>query len=124
MAHITLSIPDKLKQELVELKEVNWSEVARVALSEKVKRQRLFRGLERLMASEPESEASKLARRLMETPSDKPLDKESLSKMHNEMLKTAKPPLSEEEFEKWAADTVKKGRKGRFEELKKIGLVK
>ena len=122
MAHITLSIPDKLKQELVELKEVNWSEVARTALLEKVKRQRLFKALETLIVSKPEPEA--MAKTLLETPSDRPLDKDMLAKLHAEILKNTKPSLSEKEFDTLAVDAVRKGRKGRFEELKKGGLVK
>lgn len=36
MPTITLSIPEDLKREMDEFKEMNWSEVARVAIREKV----------------------------------------------------------------------------------------
>ena len=36
MPTITLSVPEDLKQEMDEFKEMNWSEVARVAIREKV----------------------------------------------------------------------------------------
>jgi hypothetical protein len=38
-----------------------------------------------------------------------------------EMMKRAK---EEEELDMWIVDLVREGRKGRFEELKKMGLVK
>ena len=36
MANMTLAIPDELKKQMDEMKEVNWSEVARVAFKEKI----------------------------------------------------------------------------------------
>ncbi len=39
-----------------------------------------------------------------------------------ELLKHAES-LDEKEFARWAAEVVKKGRKGRFEELKSKGLI-
>lgn len=45
---LTLSIPKKLKDELRELKEVNWSEVTRQFLEERVKKMKLLKRLDEL----------------------------------------------------------------------------
>lgn len=39
---MTLAIPDELKKQMDEMKEVNWSEVARVAIKEKIVTWQLF----------------------------------------------------------------------------------
>ncbi|MHA1783999.1 MAG: hypothetical protein ACTSVY_09755 [Candidatus Helarchaeota archaeon] len=36
MANITLSIPDELKKEMNEFPEINWSEVARASIKQKI----------------------------------------------------------------------------------------
>ena len=43
MPTLTLAIPKNLKQEMESLPELNWSEVAREAISEKVKEYKLFK---------------------------------------------------------------------------------
>ena len=45
---LTLSIAKKLKDELRELKEVNWSEVTRQFLEERVKKMKLLKRLDEL----------------------------------------------------------------------------
>ena len=124
MANITVSVSEELKEELDKLPEVNWSEAVRQFLSEKVKRQRLFKALEKLIVSEPEAGAGKVARELLKTPVAELLNKNLLAKLHSEILKSSKASMSEEEAEQWALDILRKGRKGRLEELKKAGLVK
>jgi len=36
MVSITLAVPKELKQEMDELKEINWSEIARTAIKNKI----------------------------------------------------------------------------------------
>ena len=43
MPTLTLAIPDKLKKEMESLPELNWSEIARKAISEKASEFKLFR---------------------------------------------------------------------------------
>ena len=43
MPTITLSVPEELKREMDESQEINWSEVARVAIREKVLQLRLLK---------------------------------------------------------------------------------
>ena len=43
MPTLTLAIPDKLKKEMESLPELNWSEIARRAISEKASEFKLFR---------------------------------------------------------------------------------
>ena len=57
-------------------------------------------------------------------PPDNAPDKELLAKLHSEVLKEAKPSIPEGELEKLAVEVVRKGRKGRFAELRDAGLVK
>ena len=47
-ATLTLAISDKLKKEISEIKEVNWSEETRQFLEERVKRLRLLKKLDEL----------------------------------------------------------------------------
>ena len=49
MSNITISVPDSLKKEMEKLPEVNWSEVAREFLSEKVKRMLLLKKLDKML---------------------------------------------------------------------------
>ena len=45
MPTITLSVPDELKREMDESKEINWSEVARAAIRDKVSQLRILRSI-------------------------------------------------------------------------------
>ena len=45
MPTLTLAIPKELKSEMDSLPELNWSEVARSAISEKVKEYKLFKSI-------------------------------------------------------------------------------
>jgi len=45
MANMTLAIPDALKQEMDEMKFVNWSEIARDAIKQKILEWRLFQSI-------------------------------------------------------------------------------
>lgn len=47
MASLTLSIPNKLKEEMEEFKYINWSEIARSAILDKL---RLLEKMERLLS--------------------------------------------------------------------------
>lgn len=49
MPNITLSVPEGLKKEMDSLPEVNWSEVTRELLSEKVRRMILLKRLDRML---------------------------------------------------------------------------
>lgn len=47
MASLTLAIPNKLKEEMEEFKYINWSEIARSAILDKL---RLFEKMDRLLS--------------------------------------------------------------------------
>ena len=49
MPNLTLSIPTELKKEMDELPELNWSEIVREILSEKVKRVLLLKKLDKML---------------------------------------------------------------------------
>ena len=49
MPNITLSIPKELKNEMDSLSELNWSEITREFLSEKVKRMALLKKLDKIL---------------------------------------------------------------------------
>lgn len=54
MVSLTLSIPNELKDEMAEFKYINWSEVARAAIAEKVK---FLEKMNRLLAKSSLTEA-------------------------------------------------------------------
>ncbi len=65
MANITLSIPDKLKKEMNEFPEINWSEVARASIKQKLADLKFLRAF----SSESEityEDAEKLGRKVSE----------------------------------------------------------
>lgn len=49
MPNITLSIPEELKSKINSLPELNWSEIVREFLSEKVKRYLLLKKLDKML---------------------------------------------------------------------------
>jgi len=49
MPNITLSIPEKLKEQMDKIPELNWSETIREFLSEKVKRVFLLKKLDKML---------------------------------------------------------------------------
>ena len=59
MPNITLSIPEELKKEMDSLPEINWSEVTRGFLSDKVKRLAFLKKLEEQLESKEEQELTK-----------------------------------------------------------------
>jgi len=59
MPNITLSIPEELKKELDSMPEINWSEVTRNFLSDKVKRLEFLKNLEKQLESKEEQELTK-----------------------------------------------------------------
>lgn len=91
MGTITLSVPDKLKQDMSKTDWINWSSVARRAFAatledvEQLKRLREARAVVESVAS--------------------------------------KSRLSEEEAGRFAVELGREMKKGRFEKLKKLGLV-
>jgi len=48
MPTITLSVPENLKREMKQFREINWSEVSREAISEKIKKLELLKVLDKL----------------------------------------------------------------------------
>lgn len=58
MASLTLSIPEELKEKMREFPEINWSEVARQAITEKA---RLLEKMNKLLATEGLDEKEALA---------------------------------------------------------------
>jgi len=59
MPNITLSVSEDLKKEMESLPEINWSEVTREFLSEKVKRLAFLKKLEAQLESKEEQELTK-----------------------------------------------------------------
>ncbi|MEM2936321.1 MAG: hypothetical protein QW231_03995 [Candidatus Bathyarchaeia archaeon] len=54
MANVTVSVPEGLKREMKRLKHVNWSEVARKAFEERIRREEMRKaaeGMDRLRQS-------------------------------------------------------------------------
>lgn len=45
MPTITLAVPEELKKDMDEAKEINWSEVARAAIREKITQLKLFKAI-------------------------------------------------------------------------------
>lgn len=45
MPTLTLAVPEELKNEMDKLPELNWSEIARKAISERVKEYKLFKSI-------------------------------------------------------------------------------
>ncbi len=45
MPTITLAVPEELKKEMDETKEINWSEIARIAIKEKLTQIKLFKAI-------------------------------------------------------------------------------
>ena len=45
MSTITLSVPDELKREMDKSKEINWSEVARTAIREKIAQLKILKSI-------------------------------------------------------------------------------
>jgi hypothetical protein len=68
MANITVSVPDGMKQEMEEFKVINWSEVARQAIAERLRRLELLRKLDSELAGSrlTEEEALELGRKMKE----------------------------------------------------------
>lgn len=56
MGNLTLSIPDKIRREMEEFKEINWSEISREAIITKLKKLFLLRKLEKLLEKSELSE--------------------------------------------------------------------
>ena len=50
-ANVTLSVPVELKEKMDSFKEINWSEVMRSTLSEKVRRLEIMKRLDQLTAN-------------------------------------------------------------------------
>lgn len=66
MQNVTLSISEPLKQKMEQLPEINWSELIREFLSEKVKRLLILKKLEILLekSEEPDKEALRLGKKI------------------------------------------------------------
>lgn len=66
MPTITLSVSEDLKKEMESMKDVNWSEVTRELLSEKVRRMKLLRRMDELLKNSrlTDEDALKLGRKV------------------------------------------------------------
>jgi len=74
MPTITLSVPEDLKQEMDEFKEMNWSEVARAAIRQKLTELALFKaivGKSKLSEKEAEEFSLKLGRKVKKSMHEK-----------------------------------------------------
>ena len=50
MANITISIPQKLKEKMNKFPEINWSKLASILLSQKIKRLEILKELDEILA--------------------------------------------------------------------------
>ncbi len=57
MANVTISLPDDLKREMERRKGVNWSEVARKAFEERMRREEMADAAEQIKKMRAESQA-------------------------------------------------------------------
>lgn len=75
MANITLSVPDELKKEMDSMRFINWSEVARIAIKEKIVQ---FKVLESIVKKSKltEKDAMELSKKINKAMSEK-LEKQS-----------------------------------------------
>lgn len=66
--NVTLSVPVELKKEMDSFKEINWSEVMRKTLSEKLRRLELMKKLDELTAGSKldENDISRIANKVKE----------------------------------------------------------
>jgi len=65
MANITLSIPENLKEEMEEFPEINWSEVARTSIKQKISHLKFLKGFRMDSEITPE-DALKLGKEVSE----------------------------------------------------------
>ena len=70
MPTITLSVPEELKREMDESAEINWSEVARAAIREKVSQLRILKAIV-AKSKLTEKDALELGRKLRKSVHDK-----------------------------------------------------
>mgnify|MGYP001559423076 CR=1 FL=1 len=78
MPNLTLSIPKELKSEMDELPELNWSEIVRELLSEKVKRALLLKKLDKMLENSELTEEDCIR-----------MGREAKKSMHKKFLKEA-----------------------------------
>ncbi len=111
MPNLTLSVPEELKKQMEEFKEINWSEVARESIRKRAAKLALLKALDALIEERPE--LKELASKLRVSPDDLKLQLE----LSNELLKNSR--LTEKD----ALELGRKIKKGRFEKLRQAGLV-
>lgn len=56
MSNITIRVPDELKRRMEELREVNWSEVARRAFEETIQKQEMRKAFDEIRAMRSRSD--------------------------------------------------------------------
>jgi len=78
MPNLTLSIPKELKSEMDELPELNWSEIVRELLYEKVKRALLLKKLDKMLENSELTEEDCIR-----------MGREAKKSMHEKFLKEA-----------------------------------
>lgn len=66
MANITISVPQNLKEKMNKFPEINWSELTRMLLTQKIKRLELLKELDEMLAdsSLTDEECIKLGKKL------------------------------------------------------------
>lgn len=115
MPNLTLSVPEDLKKQMEEFKEINWSEVARESIRKRAAKLAMLKVLDALIEERPE--LIELVEKLKASPEDLKLQ----LALSDKILKKSK--LSEEEADKFAVELGRKMKRGRFERLKKAGWV-
>lgn len=96
MPNLTLSVPEDLKKQMEEFKEINWSEVARESIRKRAAKLAMLKALDSLIEKKPE--LKELASRLKTTPDDAKLQLE----LSDKLLKNSK--LTEEDVERLSAE--------------------
>ena len=66
MANITISIPQKLKEKMNKFPEINWSKLASILLSQKIKRLEILKELDEILADSKltEEDCTELGKKL------------------------------------------------------------
>lgn len=96
MPNLTLSVPEDLKKQMEDFKEINWSEVARESIRKRAAKLAMLKALDSLIEKRPE--LKELANKLKTSPDDAKLQ----LKLSNGLLKNSK--LTEEDAERLSSE--------------------
>jgi len=83
MPTLTLAIPEELKKEMNSMPELNWSEIAREAISEKAAKFKLFKSI----TSRHKTLPLEKVRELLNSAAKYDVDTTSLAKRHEKLMK-------------------------------------